>query len=163
MQRHFNPPLPVWHARVLIEKQRCWYILFCRNRPQNDFILYKYCMASSVTVHIVNMRKILLPEAKPRLIVFTRMLTICTVTLPRLIVFTRILTICTVTQNYTFIMPPESPIWWASSFCWPCDLHLACLSLCLSVPKCLTLRPWPGLSVSLSVRKSLTLITTFEP
>ena len=43
--------------------------------------LYKYCMASSVTVHIFNIRKILLPEAKPRLTVFTRMLTICTVTL----------------------------------------------------------------------------------
>ena len=38
-------------------------------------------MASSVTVHIFNMRKILLPEVKPRLIVFTRMLTIYTVTL----------------------------------------------------------------------------------
>ena len=38
-------------------------------------------MASSVTVHIVNMRKILLPEAKPRLTGFTRVLTICTVTL----------------------------------------------------------------------------------
>ena len=60
--------------------------------------VYKYCMASSVTVHIVNMRKILLPEAKPRLTVFTRMITICTVTLEAmqyLFYYTE--------QNYKFI------------------------------------------------------------
>ena len=55
-------------------------------------------MASSMTVHIVNMRKTLLPEAKPRLTVFTRMLTICTVTLETMqyiFYYTE--------QNYTFI------------------------------------------------------------
>ena len=53
-------------------------------------------MASSVTVHIVNMGKILLAEAKPRLTVFTRML--CTVTLEAmqyLLYYTE--------QNYMFI------------------------------------------------------------